>query len=204
MIKVTRAFYFGEKSYRWFLLPPSKLLPNSGHSTMSVARWKAAPSCASIFAGACVSYSESARRKQLSVTFPTHACPQSCTVSVRFCQDLHESTHRIFFGAACTTPKMELSQTTLIGYSKSVWRKQPSNAFPTRGCPQSCTVSVCFHKDLCESTHRFYWCPHNNKPKLILFTYVRYAYPRSLSLQSHLPHYLKLAYLVTQASSRHT
>jgi hypothetical protein len=38
----------------------------------------------------------------------------------------------------------------------------------------------------------------------ILFTYVRYAYPRSLSLRSRLPHYSKLNHLVTQASSRHT
>ncbi len=36
----------------------------------------------------------------------------------------------------------------------------------------------------------------------ILFTYVWYAYPRSLSLWSRLPHYLKLDYLVTRASSR--
>ncbi len=38
----------------------------------------------------------------------------------------------------------------------------------------------------------------------VLFTYVRYANPRSLSLQAPLPHYLKLDYLVTRASSGHT
>ncbi len=40
--------------------------------------------------------------------------------------------------------------------------------------------------------------------KGVLFTYVRYAYPQSLSLRSRLPHHSKLDYLVTQASSRHT
>ncbi len=38
----------------------------------------------------------------------------------------------------------------------------------------------------------------------VLFTYVRYADPQSLLLQSRLPHYLKLDYLVTRASSGHT
>ncbi len=38
----------------------------------------------------------------------------------------------------------------------------------------------------------------------LLFTYVRYVDPRSLSLQTRLPHYLKLDYLVTRASSGHT
>ena len=33
--------------------------------------------------------------------------------------------------------------------------------------------------------------------KVVLFTYVQYAYPRSLSLWSRLPHYSKLVYLVT-------
>ena len=49
----------------------------------------------------------------------------------------------------------------------------------------------------------------SNSPKKkasmgLLFTYVRYAYPRSLSLRSRLPHYSKLNYLVTRASSGHT
>ncbi len=44
----------------------------------------------------------------------------------------------------------------------------------------------------------------NMVEKEVLFTYVRYAYPRSLLLRSCLPHYLKLNYLVTQASSGHT
>ena len=51
---MTVAFYFGDKSSRWFLLPPPKFLPHSGHSTMSVVRRKAAPSRASIFARARV------------------------------------------------------------------------------------------------------------------------------------------------------
>jgi hypothetical protein len=37
----------------------------------------------------------------------------------------------------------------------------------------------------------------------LLFTY-EYAYPQSLLLRSRLPHYSKLDYLVTRASSRHT
>jgi hypothetical protein len=43
-----------------------------------------------------------------------------------------------------------------------------------------------------------------NYSKAVLFTYVRYADPRSLLLQSCLPHYLELDYLVTRASSGHT
>ena len=111
-VLLPRAFYFGAKSNRWFLLPPPKLLPDSDHSTMSVVRWKAAPSCASIFAGACVSYSESARQKQLSVTFLTRSCRQSCTQRVRFHKDSCESTHSVFFGALAQHPKMKFSQTT--------------------------------------------------------------------------------------------
>ncbi len=38
----------------------------------------------------------------------------------------------------------------------------------------------------------------------LLFTYVWYAYPQSLLLRSRLPHYSKLNYIVTRASSRHT
>jgi len=101
------------------------------------------------------SYRESAGRKQLSVTFPTHACPQSCTERVRFRQNSRESTHRVFFGAARATPKTEFYQTTRVSKNPSARQKQPSIAFRTRARPQSCTESVAYNTDSRQSTHRW-------------------------------------------------
>ena len=104
-----------------------------------------------------VSYSESARRKQLPVTFRTRVCPQSCTQRVRFRKDLIESTPRFFLGAARATLKTGVSHATRVILSESARRKQPSIAFQTRVCPQSFTQRVRFCQDLIESTPRVFF-----------------------------------------------
>jgi len=70
-----------------------------------------------------VSYSESAHRKQLPVTFRTRVCPQSCTQRVRFCQDSSKSTPRFFL--------VLLAQHSKPEYPKILAHSQPIRSTKT-------------------------------------------------------------------------
>jgi hypothetical protein len=153
--KVTRAFVFGAKSYGWFLLPPPKLLPDSGHSTMSVLGEKRH----------LLAHQYSQRWRQLQrIRSPKTAARD--LPNVRLPSILHseglflpglERKHTARFFGCCSrnTPNRSLPSYSRT-HSESARQKQPSIAFQTRVCPQSFTQRIRFCQDLSEITPRIF------------------------------------------------
>jgi hypothetical protein len=81
-----------------------------------------------------ISYSKSACQKQLPVTFGTPVCPQSCTQRVRFCQDLSESTPRVFLVLLAQHSKPESPK--LLAHSHQIrWTKTAVHSLPNLRLP---------------------------------------------------------------------
>ena len=148
---MTRAFVFGAKSYGWFLLPPPKLLPDSGHSTMSVLGEKRH----------LLAHQYSQRWRQLqqirSPKIAARDLPNARLPSILHSEGPSspglERKHTAHFLGCCSrnTPNRSLPSYSRT-HSKSAQQKQLSIAFQMRVCPQSFTQRVCFCQDLSKIT----------------------------------------------------